>query len=92
MTITEGIITGSYDVVDGSEKKSVEPRSTIPETLERHGIDPKQISELIRGQGPLGPRGAYSIGRRGTRTSNQRMSLWQTWYTALWIVIRLITS
>ena len=54
MTITEGIITGSYDVVDESEKKSVEPRSTIPETLERHGIDPKQISELIRGPGASG--------------------------------------
>ena len=49
MTITEGIITGSYDVVDESESSSFKIRQTIPETLEKHGIDPKEISKLIRG-------------------------------------------
>ena len=49
MTITEGIITGSYDVVDESESSSFKTRQTIPETLEKHGIDPKEISKLIRG-------------------------------------------
>ena len=49
MTITEGIIMGSYDVVDESEYSSFKTRQTIPETLEKHGIDPKEISKLIRG-------------------------------------------
>ena len=49
MTITEGIITGSYDVVDESESSSFKTRQTIPEILEKHGIDPKEISKLIRG-------------------------------------------
>ncbi len=49
MTITEGIITGSYDVVDESESSSLNDRQTIPETLEKYGIDPKEISKLIRG-------------------------------------------
>ncbi len=49
MTITEGIITGSYDVVDESESSSFKIRQTIPETLEKYGIDPKEISKLIRG-------------------------------------------
>ena len=44
MTITEGIITGSYDVVDESESSSFKIRQTIPETLEKHGNDPKEIS------------------------------------------------
>ena len=44
MTITEGIITGSYDVVDESESSSLNDRQTIPETLEKYGIDPKEIS------------------------------------------------
>ena len=49
MSITEGIITGSYDVVTASERPSVSPRPSIPEILERHGMDPKEISGLIRG-------------------------------------------
>ena len=49
MTITEGIITGSYDVVDESESSSFKTRQSIPEILEKHGIDPKEISKLIRG-------------------------------------------
>ena len=40
---------GFYDVVDESESSSFKTRQTIPETLEKHGIDPKEISKLIRG-------------------------------------------
>ncbi|MBL21193.1 MAG: metal-dependent phosphohydrolase [Euryarchaeota archaeon] len=49
MSITEGIITGSYDAVGEAESVSVGPRQSIPEILEKHGVDPKEVSRLIRG-------------------------------------------
>jgi len=49
MSITEGIILGDYDVLREGEASSFQDRKTVPEILERHGIDPKEVASLIRG-------------------------------------------
>jgi len=49
MSVTEGIIVGDYDVLDGKEADSFGDRSSIPEILEKYEIDPKQVASLIRG-------------------------------------------
>ena len=49
MAVTEGIILGEYDVLVEGEETSIEDRELIPEILERHEINPKQVASLIRG-------------------------------------------
>ena len=49
MSITEGIITGDYDVLREGELNSINDRKSIPEILEGHGIDPNEVASLIRG-------------------------------------------
>ena len=54
MSITEGIIVGEYDVLREGEESSVPNRITVPEILESHGLDPKEVAGLIRGPGAGG--------------------------------------
>ena len=49
MSITEGIIRGEYNVLKEGEEKIFGNRKLIPEILEKHGIDPNEIANLIRG-------------------------------------------
>ncbi len=49
MSITEGIITGDYDVLREGESSSINNRKSIPDILEGYGIDPKEVASLIRG-------------------------------------------
>jgi len=49
MHITEGIITGDYEVLSDDEQKILGSRRTIPEILESHGIDPDKVASLIHG-------------------------------------------
>jgi len=49
MSITEGIIVGDYDVLRDGEGSSIQNRVSVPEILENHGIDPKEVAALIRG-------------------------------------------
>ena len=49
MSITEGIITGEYDVLREGEVNSINNRKSIPDILEGHGIDPTEVASLIRG-------------------------------------------
>ena len=49
MSITEGIIRGEYDVLKKGEEKIFSERLSVPEILEKHGIDPNEIANLIRG-------------------------------------------
>ena len=49
MSITEGIIVGDYDVLRDGEDSSIQNRISVPEILENHGIDPKEVAGLIRG-------------------------------------------
>ena len=54
MSITEGIILGDYDVLRDGEQSSVPDRQRVPDILERHGLDPKEVAGLIRGPGAGG--------------------------------------
>ncbi len=49
MSITEGIILGEYDVLRDGEENSITNRQRIPDILERHNIEPENVSSLIRG-------------------------------------------
>ena len=49
MSVTEGIITGDYDVLRGDEHRVFPQRRSVPEILEKHGMDPKEVAGLIRG-------------------------------------------
>ena len=49
MHITEGIITGDYDILSDEERSLFPERRTVPEILESYGIDPKEVSSLIHG-------------------------------------------
>ena len=49
MSITEGIILGEYDVLRDGEENSITNRQRIPDILERHNIEPEEVSSLIRG-------------------------------------------
>ncbi|MFQ6087873.1 MAG: HD domain-containing protein [Candidatus Methanofastidiosia archaeon] len=42
MELTKKIVEGEYSITDSE-------RSSIPEILERHGLDVKEVSELVRG-------------------------------------------
>mgnify|MGYP000718513723 CR=1 FL=1 len=48
-SVTEGIITGDYDVLRGDEHRVFKQRRSVPEILEKHGMDPKEVASLIRG-------------------------------------------
>ena len=54
MSITEGIILGDYDVLRDGEQSSVPGRQRVPDILERHGLDSKEVAGLIRGPGAGG--------------------------------------
>ncbi|MBD18818.1 MAG: metal-dependent phosphohydrolase [Euryarchaeota archaeon] len=49
MHITEGIITGDYEILSDDEQRILGKRQTVPEILESHGIDPQEVASLIRG-------------------------------------------
>ena len=49
MHITEGIITGDYEILSDEEISLFPKRKTVPEILESYGIDPKEVSSLIHG-------------------------------------------
>ena len=49
MHITEGIITGDYEILSDEERSLFLERRTVPEILESYGIDPKEVSSLIHG-------------------------------------------
>ena len=49
MHITEGIITGDYEILSEEEISLFPGRRTVPEILESYGIDPKEVSSLIHG-------------------------------------------
>ena len=49
MSVTEGIITGEYDILRDGEQSVFSERKTVPEILENHNLDPKEIADLIRG-------------------------------------------
>ncbi len=49
MEVTEGIIMGEIDFLTDASDSIFEDRVRIPEVLESHGIDPKEVADLIRG-------------------------------------------
>ena len=49
MHITEGIITGDYEILSDDEQRILGNRRTVPEILEAHGIDPQEVASLIHG-------------------------------------------
>ena len=49
MHITEGIITGDYEILSEEEISLFPGRRTVPEILESYGINPKEVSSLIHG-------------------------------------------
>ena len=49
MSVTEGIITGEYDILREGETTVFSERKKVPEILESFDIDPKEIADLIRG-------------------------------------------
>ena len=65
MSITEGIIVGDYDVLREGEEKSVLDRKSVPDILECHGLDPKEVAGLIRGPGACGTERSFSAWAAG---------------------------
>jgi len=66
MSITEGIILGDYDVLRDGEQSSVPERQTIPDILEKHGLEPKEVADLIRGPGAGGTERSLSTWTEGS--------------------------
>ncbi len=54
MSVTEGIITGEYDILRDGETSVFPNRITVPEILEKHGINPNDVANLIRGPSAQG--------------------------------------
>ncbi len=49
MSVTEGIITGDYDILREGESSIFPERKSVPEILESHELNPKDVANLIRG-------------------------------------------
>jgi hypothetical protein len=49
MSVTEGIIMGDHDVLRQGEASVFAKRMLVPDILEKYDIDPKRVSDLIRG-------------------------------------------
>ena len=47
MHITEGIITGDYEILSEEEISLFPERRTVPEILESYGIDPKEYENKL---------------------------------------------
>lgn len=54
MHITEGIITGEYDILRDDEKSLFSERKRIPDILEKYGMDPEEVAGLIHGADAAG--------------------------------------
>ncbi|MCS5527153.1 MAG: HD domain-containing protein [Candidatus Poseidoniales archaeon] len=54
MHITEGIITGDYDILREDENSLFDNRQKVPDILEKYGIDPEQVAGLIHGADAAG--------------------------------------
>ncbi len=66
MSITEGIILGDYDVLRDGEQSSVPDRQRVPDILERHDLDPKEVAGLIRGPGAGGTERSLTAWTEGS--------------------------
>ena len=66
MSITEGIILGDYDVLREGEQSSVPERQTVPDILEGHGLEPKEVADLIRGPGAGGTERSLTAWTEGS--------------------------
>lgn len=54
MHITEGIITGDYDILKEDDNSLFDNRQKIPDILEKYDIDPEQVAGLIHGADAAG--------------------------------------
>jgi hypothetical protein len=54
MHITEGIITGDYDVLREGEESIFQNRMSVPDILEKHGLVPEEVAALIHGPDAAG--------------------------------------
>jgi HD superfamily phosphohydrolase len=54
MHITEGIITGDYDVLRRGEEAIFDNRVRIPDILEQYGLVPEEVASLIHGPNAAG--------------------------------------
>jgi HD superfamily phosphohydrolase len=54
MHITEGIITGEYEILREDEHSLFENRQKIPDILEKNDLDPEEIAGLIHGASAAG--------------------------------------
>jgi HD superfamily phosphohydrolase len=54
MHITEGIITGDYDILREDENSLFDNRQKVPDILEKYDIDPEQVAGLIHGADAAG--------------------------------------
>jgi len=70
MDLTQRIITGEDDNVAAEDRRVFPEVRRLPEVLEKHGIQPARVADLIRGLGPDAPQGSladFSRRKRGER-------------------------
>lgn len=48
MDITRGIITGDYDVIGEEKREILGEDRRLPDVLEKHGLEPKRVAELVK--------------------------------------------
>ncbi|MEM4293203.1 MAG: HD domain-containing protein [Thermoplasmata archaeon] len=48
MDITKGIITGEYDVIGEEKRKILEEERKLPDVLERYGLEPEKVADLVK--------------------------------------------
>ena len=76
MHITEGIITGDYDILRDDENSLFDNREKIPDILEKYGIDPEQVAGLIHGADAAGTeRNLFNWSEGGTNFETQDNTL-----------------
>ncbi|MFQ5909259.1 MAG: HD domain-containing protein [Thermoplasmata archaeon] len=75
MLLTKKAIRGEEEMIVGSERETFNDIPTVPEVLERHGLDSKQVSDIMMGSRESGFSRLTDFG--GQKASHERRYLSQ---------------
>jgi HD superfamily phosphohydrolase len=71
--LTANIITGKESILPEGDSGILGEAPSIPEVLERHSVDPREVAKIVVGNGPeLHPEQALLSGRRKMRQGEMR--------------------
>ncbi|MFQ6128906.1 MAG: HD domain-containing protein [Thermoplasmata archaeon] len=74
MLLTKKVIMGEEEMIAGSERRQFDEIPSVPEVLEKHDLDPKQVSDIVMGSRESGFSKLTDFGGQKAADENRYLS------------------